>query len=271
MHGLGNDFAVFDARKQGLVLDATTVRAIADRRRGIGCDQLIVIDRCANGADAAMRIFNADGGEVESCGNAARCVARLLMEEMDRTQVRIDTLGGPLDCRDAGGGRVTVDMGAPTLNWDKVPLACPADTNRFTLNVDGASHVVSVVSMGNPHCVLFVDDAEAAPVARLGPRIETHPIFPKRTNVEFVSVRDRAHLRMRVWERSVGVTQACGSGACAAAVAAHRRDLVDAKVEVELDGGVLVLELRKGDGHVLMTGPAVLSFRGEIDLAELAS
>jgi diaminopimelate epimerase len=137
------------------------------------------------------------------------------------------------------------------------------------LSVDGTSHAVSVVSMGNPHCVLFVDDAVAAPVASLGPRIETHPMFPKRTNVEFVSVRDRSHLRMRVWERGAGITQACGSGACAAAVAAHRRGLADAKVEVELDGGVLTIELR--EGRVLMTGPAALSFRGEVDLAELTA
>ena len=270
MHGLGNDFAVFDARKQGLALDPATARAIADRRRGVGCDQVIVIAK-TDGADAAMRIFNADGGEVESCGNAARCVARLLLEDLDRDMVRIDTPGGPLVCSDAGGGLVTVDMGAPVLVWDKVPLSCPADTNRFMLSVDGTSHAVSVVSMGNPHCVLFVDDAGKAPVASLGPRIETHPMFPKRTNVEFVSVRDRGHLRMRVWERGAGITQACGSGACAAAVAALRRGLADAKVEVELDGGVLAVELSESDGHILMTGPATLSFRGEVDFAELLS
>lgn len=269
MHGLGNDFVVFDARKQGLALDAATARVIADRRRGVGCDQVIVVERGASGADAVMRIYNADGGEVETCGNAARCVARLLMEEKDCDAVRIDALGGLLICTDAGNGMITVDMGAPNLMWDKVPLAHPADTNRFALNVDGASHIVSAVSVGNPHCVLFVDDAEAAPVAGLGPRIETHPMFPKRTNVEFVSVRDRAHLRMRVWERGAGITQACGSGTCAAAVAAHRRGLTDAKVEVELDGGVLAIELREGDGHILMTGPATLSFRGEIDFAGL--
>jgi diaminopimelate epimerase len=271
MHGLGNDFAVFDARKQRLVLDAAAARAIADRRRGIGCDQVIVIEQGVNDADVSMRIFNTDGGEVESCGNAARCVARLLMEEKNGDTVRIDTLGGPLICTDAGNGMITVDMGAPNLMWDKVPLARPADTNRFALNVDGESHMVSAVSVGNPHCVLFVDDADTAPVANLGPRIETHPMFPKRTNVEFVSVRDRAHLRMRVWERGAGITQACGSGTCAVAVAAHRRGLTDAKVEVELDGGVLAIELRESDGHILMTGPATLSFRGEIDFAGISA
>ena len=196
---------------------------------------------------------------------------RFLMEELDSDTVRVATPGGLLVCTDAGGGLVTVDMGAPVLAWDKVPLSCPADTNRFMLSVDGTSHAVSVVSMGNPHCVLFVDDAEATPVASLGPRIETHPMFPRRTNVEFVTVRDRSHLRMRVWERGAGITQACGSGACAVAVAAHRRGLADAKVEVELDGGVLAVELSESDGHILMTGPATLSFRGEVDFAELLS
>jgi diaminopimelate epimerase len=193
------------------------------------------------------------------------------MAELDRDEIRIDTLGGLLLCTDAGGGLVTVDLGAPILTWDKVPLAHPADTNSFALNVDGTIHIVSAVSVGNPHCVLFVDDAEAAPVASLGPRIETHPMFPNRTNVEFVTVRDRGHLRMRVWERGVGITRACGTGTCAAAVAAHRRDLTNDKVEVELDGGVLTVELRESDGHILMTGPSSLAFRGEVDLAALSA
>ena len=271
MHGLGNDFVVFDARNQALALDAAEARALADRKRGIGCDQLIVIEQGENGADIFMRIYNADGGEVESCGNAARCVARLLFKELKRSEIRIDTEGGLLICNDAGGGLVSVDMGAPTLVWDKIPLAHPADTNNFALNVDGDSHLVAAVSMGNPHCVLFVEDADDAPVERLGRRIETHPMFPNRTNVEFVTVTDRAHLRMRVWERGAGITQACGTGACAVAVAAHRRELTDAKVEVELDGGVLAIEVREGDGHVIMTGPAVLSFRGEVELTEPAA
>lgn len=271
MHGLGNDFVVFDARKQALALDAATACALADRRLGIGCDQVIVIEPGTERADAAMSIRNADGGEVESCGNAARCVARLLMEELGRGEVRIDTPGGLLVCSDAGSGLVTVDMGAPQLIWDKVPLARPADTNNFALNVDGTEHIVAAVSVGNPHCVLFVDDTETAPVDSLGPRIETHPMFPNRTNVEFVSVRDRGHLRMRVWERGAGITRACGTGTCAAAVAAHRRGLTDAKVEVELDGGVLIIELRESDGHILMTGPSSQPFRGEVDLEALTA
>lgn len=266
MHGLGNDFTVFDARKQGLTLGPAEARAIADRRRGVGCDQIIVIAP-ASDADAEMRILNADGSEAEACGNAARCVAQVLMAEKSGEDVRLSTKGGLLSCRDSGDGLITVDMGAPTLVWDKVPLSKPADTNGFALNVDGVPHLVSAVSMGNPHCVLFVEDAEAAPVAELGPRIETHPMFPARTNVEFAQVVSRGRLRMRVWERGAGVTQACGSGACAATVAAHRRGLTDRKVEVLLDGGILVIEI--ADGHVLMTGPASLSYRGDVDIEGL--
>jgi len=269
MHGLGNDFVVFDARKQGFALDEKTARAIADRRFGIGCDQVIVMAPGHDGFDVVMQIKNADGGEVESCGNAARCVAKLLMQETGKSAVRIDTLGGPLLCSDASGGNVTVDWGEARTNWDQVPMAQPADTNLFHLNVDGAKHEASAVSMGNPHVVLFVDDAETAPVATLGPRIETHPMFPARTNVEFVSVLREDGLRMRVWERGVGITQACGSGACAVAVAAFRRGLTGRKMEIVLDGGALQLEIREGDEHVLMTGPATLAFTGETDLEAL--
>lgn len=264
MHGLGNDFAVFDARNQPLALSPALARRIADRRRGIGCDQVIVIEPSSE-ADVFMRIHNADGDEVETCGNAARCVARLLMDESKRKDVRLMTLAGPLACTDAGGRSVTVDMGTPELQWDRIPLARPVDTNQFQLDVDGLDHTVAAVSVGNPHCVLFVDDAEEAPVAVLGPKIETHAMFPRRTNVEFVSVRDRGHLRMRVWERGAGITQACGSGTCAVAVAAHRRGLTGEKVEVELDGGVLAIELK--NGRILMTGPTELAFHGEIALA----
>ena len=271
MHGLGNDFVVFDARKQPLTLDRATARAVADRRFGIGCDQVIVIAPGTGGFDAVMQIQNADGGEVESCGNAARCVARLLMDETGRDTVRIDTVGGPLTCNDAGDGLVTVDMGAPRLMWNEVPLAQAADTNMFSLNVDGTGFVASAVSVGNPHVILFVDDAERAPVAALGARIETHPMFPERTNVEFASVRRDGKLRMRVWERGVGITQACGTGACATAVAAHRRGLAGRKVEIVLDGGILLVELRESDDHVLMTGPATQVFTGIVNLEALTA
>jgi diaminopimelate epimerase len=270
MHGLGNDFVVFDARKRPLSLDVATAKAVADRRFGVGCDQVIVLARGRAGFDAEMLIWNADGAAVESCGNAARCVARLLMEESGRAQIRLDTVGGPLDCRDAGDGNVTIDMGPPRLNWDQVPLAQPSDTNMFHLNVDGAVHIASAVSVGNPHVVLFVDDAERAPVANLGARIETHPMFPERTNVEFVSQHRDDRLRMRVWERGVGITQACGTGACATAVAAFRRGMTGREVDIELDGGVLHIQLREADDHILMTGPSKLVFTGEVDLAALS-
>nr|WP_243846348.1 diaminopimelate epimerase [Rhizomicrobium palustre] len=259
MHGLGNDFAVFDARKQRLAFDATQARQIADRRRGIGCDQLIVIEPSSD-ADAFMRIRNPDGSEVEACGNATRCVARLLLDETRKQKVTLQTVAGILVCEDAGGGAVTVDMGAPELSWERIPMAEAVDTNRFTLTVEGESLTASAVSMGNPHCVLFVDDADAAPVATLGPKIENHPLFPRRTNVEFVSVRDKGYLRMRVWERGAGITQACGSGACATAVAAFRRGLTRDHVEIELDGGVLSITLK--DGHVFMTGATALAYSG---------
>jgi diaminopimelate epimerase len=269
MHGLGNDFVVFDARKHSVALDDATARAVADRRFGIGCDQVIVIARGQGTFDATMRIMNADGGEVESCGNAARCVAGLLMKELGRDQVTIDTAGGPLTCTDAGDGNVTVDMGAPHTLWDEVPMAKAVDTNMFPLNVDGATHEASAVSVGNPHVVLFVEDADSAPVAALGARIETHPLFPQRTNVEFVTVQPGDRLRMRVWERGVGITSACGTGACATAVAAFRRGLAGRKVAIILDGGELQIELRESDEHVLMTGPSTLAFKGEVDLGAL--
>ncbi|MDR3527215.1 MAG: diaminopimelate epimerase [Rhizomicrobium sp.] len=264
MHGLGNDFAVFDARKRPLVIDDALATKLSDRRRGIGCDQLIVIEPSPV-ADALMRIRNADGSEVETCGNAARCIARLLLDESGKSSVTLMTQAGPLHCSDAGGGAVTVDMGAPEFAWDAIPLAEAVDTNMFALVVDDKLFMAAAASMGNPHCVLFVEDADKAPVATLGPLLETHNMFPRRTNVEFVSVRDRSHLRMRVWERGAGITQACGSGTCAVAAAAYRRGLIDDKVEVELDGGILHIALK--DGHVFMTGPTALAYRGEVAFA----
>jgi len=271
MHGLGNDFVVFDARRERIALDAASAKALADRRFGVGCDQVIVIGEGKNGFDAAMRIYNADGGEVESCGNAARCVARLLMEEKDRDRVAINTPGGALFCTDGGADFVTVDIGAPRLDWKDIPLAEAMDSNHILFEIDGQYFDGVGVNVGNPHCVLFADNAEAVPVATLGPKIEKHEFFPARINVEFVSVKDRTHLRMRVWERGAGITSACGTGACASAVAAHRRGLTDRKVEVRLDGGPLVVEWRASDDHVLMTGPTMLSFKGDVDLGAYAS
>lgn len=274
MHGLGNDFAVFDARKQPLALDGSAARAIADRRLGVGCDQVIVIEKAMNGADALMRIFNADGGEVESCGNATRCIAAFLMEDNGSSSISLETAGGSRLCTGGGDGLVTVDMGAPKLDWRDIPLAHETETQNFALDIPGSDfpplQAASAANIGNPHCVIFVDDAERVPVPELGPLIEHHPLFPERTNAEFVQVMDRRHLRMRVWERGAGITLACGTGACAAAVAAHRRRLAERNVEVLLDGGVLSIAWRESDGHVLMTGPVALSYCGEIDLAGLA-
>lgn len=273
MHGLGNDFVIFDARKHGLALESDTARAVADRRYGVGCDQVIVIDPARGSADAAMRIFNADGAEVESCGNAARCVARLLMEEAGTTRINLETKGGPLACADYRGRAITINMGPPRLDWHAVPLARPVQTQSFALDVpgfdDAALKSVSALSVGNPHCVLFVDNAEIADVANLGAAIERHPMFPERTNVEFVHVLGPNRLRMRVWERGAGITRACGTGACAAAVAAHRRGLTGTETEIVLDGGPLRISWGGGDAPVFMTGPTALAWRGEIDLHAL--
>jgi diaminopimelate epimerase len=267
MHGLGNDFVVFDARDRGLALDEASARAIADRRRGVGCDQVIVIEAPKNCGDAFMRIFNADGDEVEACGNAARCVARLLMEEKDEATIRIDTRGGLLACRASAKGCVTVDMGSPKFGWQDVPLAREVETAAFPLMVNGVEFIASAVSMGNPHCVIFTGDAGQVPLSDLGPLIECHELFPARTNVEFASVISPGRLRMRVWERGAGITEACGTGTCATVVAAHRRGLSPRIADVILDGGLLNIEWRSGDDHVLMTGPTSLAYKGDIDLA----
>jgi diaminopimelate epimerase len=269
MHGLGNDFVVFDARDASISLSPAQVRQVADRHFGIGCDTVVLIQPGGAAADAAILFYNADGAESESCGNATRCVGRLLMDERGLARVKLSTKGGMLICSDAGKGLVTLDMGEPKLEWNEVPLAQQVDTSNFPLDIGGTSIPVSAVSMGNPHCVLFVPDAEKAPVTTLGSRIETMALFPNRVNVEFAQVLDKSRIRMRVWERGVGVTLACGTGACATAVAAVRRGLTNRKVELVLDGGSLFIEWREEDNHVLMTGPAAMPFRGRVDLDKL--
>jgi diaminopimelate epimerase len=269
MHGLGNDFVVFDAREQAFSMTPDLARKVADRRFGVGCDTVVVIAPGSAKTDARLLFFNADGGEVESCGNATRCVARFLMDERGLGRVRLDTRGGMLTCEDAGKGLVRADMGAPILDWKDIPLAEAVDTDKFELAVEGRKLTASAVSMGNPHCVLFVDKADAAPVTVLGPVLEKHPLFPKRVNVEFAEIKDPAHIRMRVWERGIGVTLACGTGACATLVAAVRRGLAARKAEILLDGGSLTIEWRESDGHVLMTGPAAMPFSGKLDLKSL--
>ena len=269
MHGLGNDFVVFDARDTAINLAPAQVKLIADRHFGVGCDTVVVIRPGGAQADASVLFYNADGSQSESCFNATRCVARLLMDERGLARVKLSTKGGLLVCSSVGKDLVMVDMGPPRLDWQQVPLASAVDTLNFPLDIGGTSVPVSAVSMGNPHCVLFVPDAEKAPVTQLGPRIETLPFFPNRTNVEFAQVLDRERIRMRVWERGVGVTLACGTGACATAVAAIRRGLTARNVELLLDGGSLVIEWREEDGHVLMTGPTAMPFRGRLELDNL--
>lgn len=263
MHGLGNDFAVVDGRGGAPEPDAGRVRALADRRRGIGFDQLVVIGPPqAAGAQASFSIRNADGGRAEACGNAARCVAGLLMDERGLDRVRLDSDAGPLDARRAGPGRVRVDMGAPVFDWWGIPLAAEADTARLELSA-GPLSAPAAVNMGNPHAVFFVDDAGAVDLEALGPRLERDPVFPERANIGVVAVIGPDRLRVRVWERGAGLTPACGTGACAAAVAAARRGLCGRRVETVLDGGALEIFWR-ADDRVEMTGPYAYAFRGRL-------
>lgn len=267
MHGLGNDFVVLDLRQRPLELDAAQARGIANRRTGVGCDQVIAIEPSEQG-DAFMRIRNADGEEVEACGNGTRCVASLLFGELGRDRVTIETVAGLLRASANDDGMVTVDMGPARLQWDEIPLAREMDTLHVDLAIGPASAPVlsdpCCVNMGNPHAVFFVDDVEAIDIHTVGPMLESHPLFPEKANIGFAQVLDRGHVRLRVWERGAGLTLACGSGACAAAVAAHRRDLTGRNMLLQLDGGELHLEWRESDGHVLMTGPVSTSFSGEL-------
>jgi len=270
MHGLGNDFVVIDARDRPLALSADVVRALAARHTGVGCDQLIVMEPAANGrrADLFMRIYNADGGEVDACGNATRCVAKLLIGEGGRKIVRIETGGGILVAEDATGDTVSVDMGPPGLDWRDVPLAFETDTLHMNLS-SGPLSDPAAASMGNPHCVFFVDDLDAIPMEALGPELEYHDLFPERANIGVAQIIDDVKMRLRVWERGVGLTLACGTGACAATVSAHRRGLTGRRVSVQVDGGTLTIEWR-ADDHVTMTGPAAISFTGTLAAEMLA-
>jgi diaminopimelate epimerase len=259
MHGLGNDFVVLDGRTQPLpALDKAAAAAIADRKTGIGCDQLILLEP-SDSADFRMRIFNADGGEVEACGNATRAVGLLHGEA-----ATVETLGGLLTTALIDTD-VAVDMPAPRLDWDQIPLAYAMDTLSMPVGWNGLDHPVAV-NVGNPHAVFFVPDCAAIELERLGPEIEHDPLFPDRVNVNVATISDRGHIRLRVWERGVGETRACGTGACATAIAAMRRGLADRKVTVSLAGGDLAIEWR-ADGGIVMTGPASESFRGEFDSA----
>lgn len=262
MNGLGNDFVIVAADHGPFEPSQAWVRATADRERGIGCDQLIAVTPSKR-ADAAMRIWNADGGEVEACGNAARCVGWLMMEATGRDGVEIETSAGILRARRAALGMVTLDMGEPGLDWRDVPLAWEMDTREIYLDVDPRLGAPGCVSMGNPHVVFFVPDVDTAPVNEAGPVIETHWLFPRRANVGFAQVTGPHRIRLKVWERGVGQTLACGTGACATLVAAARRGLTERKAEVVVDGGRLSIEWRE-DNHVIMTGPVALAFSGTL-------
>jgi diaminopimelate epimerase len=264
MHGLGNDFVVLDARARALGIGPEEARAIADRRTGVGCDQLLIVKPAnGSGADVFMEIRNCDGDEVGACGNGTRCIAAMVMDEKGTDAAVIETVAGLLNATRDASGLVTVDMGPARLEWSEIPLARATDT----LHVDVASGPLAdavCVNMGNPHAVFFVDDAEAVDLETHGPKLEHDPMFPERANIEVLSRLGPDRFRMRVWERSAGITRACGSGACAAVVAVHRRGLGGRKVELVLDGGPLQLEWRE-DGHVLMTGPVAIAYRGVLD------
>ena len=260
MHGCGNDFVVLDERVRPLDLTPVRAAAITDRHTGIGCDQLIVLSPTAN-ADLSMRIYNPDGSEAGACGNATRCVADLLMRQTGRAAVTIRTIAGDLPAVRRPDGLIQVDMGPAQLDWSDIPLVRPMDTLRLELPGHPAA-----ASMGNPHATFFVADLDAEPISETGPRFERDPLFPQRANIGFAQVLDPQTIRLRVWERGAGLTLACGSGACAALVNAHRRGLTHRHAMVIVDGGVLEIEWRD-DGHVLMTGPVATAFTGEIDLS----
>ena len=262
MHGLGNDFVVLDARANFLpAMTSGAAAAIADRHTGIGCDQLILLEP-ADDATCRMRIFNPDGGEVGACGNAARAVGLLLGEP-----ARIVTAGGVIETSPQDGG-IAVDMGEPHFDWDAIPLAYAMDTLEMPVGWEELERPAAV-NVGNPHAIFFVPDSGAVDLARLGPEIEHDALFPERVNVNVATVTDREHIRLRVWERGAGLTRACGTGACATAVAAMRRGLVDREVTVTLPGGPLSIVWGQ-DNRITMTGPAVESFRGSFAWEDFA-
>ncbi|MEJ2479535.1 MAG: diaminopimelate epimerase [Acidihalobacter sp.] len=267
MHGLGNDFVMIDAVSQSVSLDADAVRTLADRHRGVGCDQLLIVEPAAGGeADFRYRIFNADGGEVEQCGNGARCFARFVVDQglAAGPEVRVETLGGLLTLRLEDDGQVTVNMGVPRLEPEAVPFIADAQSAAYAFSVDGRDYEIGAVSMGNPHAVLRVEDVDRAPVAQLGPLIEAHPRFPRKVNVGFMQVVSPEHIRLRVFERGVGETEACGSGACAAVVSGRLRGWLAPRVAVDVLGGRLMIEWQGADAPVMMTGPTATVFEGRI-------
>ena len=269
MHGLGNDFMVLDLISQHAHIQPKHAKAWGDRHTGVGFDQLLLVEAPTNpDVDFRYRIFNADGSEVEQCGNGARCFARFVVDKRltVKKQIRVETKGGIIELNLRPDGQVTVDMGAPRLVPEQIPFQADAEALSYTVEVDGQRHELAAVSMGNPHAVLCVDNVDSAPVHSLGPKLEHHPRFPKRVNVGFLQVINRQQARLRVWERGAGETQACGTGACAAAVAAIRQGWMDSPLQLELPGGSLSIEWAGPGQPVMMTGPAVRVYEGQIRL-----
>jgi diaminopimelate epimerase len=262
MHGLGNDFIVLDARNNGFALDAKTIRQLSNRRTGIGCDQLLLLESSTK-ADVFMRIYNADGGEVGQCGNGTRCIAHLIMDEKSTDKITIETASGLLYCHKVPGG-VAIDMGEPIFDWETIPLSEERDTKHLGLKMGALSDPVAL-SVGNPHVVFFVENAEDISLATLGPKIETYFLFPERVNVNVAEIKSPSEIRLRVWERGTGITQACGTGACATLVAAATRGLTDRKATILMDGGKLSVEWN-AENRIILSGPAETAFKGKVKL-----
>ena len=276
MHGAGNDFVVFDGVRQNVALNPDQIRRIADRQRGVGCDQVLIVGAPrASDADFSYRIFNADGGEVEQCGNGARCFVRFVREQglTDKNEIRVETLSGLIAPRLEADGEVTVNMGPPVFDSGKIPFLAPSGALVEQIDIAGVSASITVLSMGNPHAVQAVPDVDAAPVTSQGPLLERHALFPRRVNAGYMQVIDKQRIRLRVWERGAGETLACGTGACAAVVAGIRRGLLASPVRVSTRGGDLTIRWDGSENDlncaVWMTGPALTVFEGELDLALL--
>jgi len=275
MNGLGNDFVILDTRAEPFRVDGALAHALSDRNTGVGCDQVVALEP-SDEADVFMRIFNADGSEVGACGNVSRCVAVLLAEETGAPGCAIETASGVIFAKAMGADAASVDMGVPRFDWIDIPLAHPVDdTHEVFIGPAGAGAAeddvfdlgrASVVNVGNPHCIFWVDDAEAIDLARIGPALERHPLFPQRVNVSVAQADAQDRITLRVWERGAGLTKACGTAACAAAVAAARTGRANRHVTVKLPGGPLDINWRESDDHIIMTGPVAFEHRGEIDL-----
>lgn len=262
MHGLGNDFIIFDGRKKKIAFTKVAIAKLSDRYTGVGFDQLLIIREPKKTAHVYVEIYNANGNKVESCGNGIRCVAALMMEELGLDAVSLETMSGTTHAKHSGNENISVNMGIPKLTWSEIPLQTKNDISDVNLVIDNLPRPVAV-NMGNPHIIFFVDDIDTIEITRLGPVIENHPLFPQKTNVEFAQILDHNNIRMKVWERDAGMTMACGTGACAVGVASVLRGLSNNKIKVELDGGCLFIEWQDNK-EVIMTGPISVVFTGII-------